>query len=92
MAPAGEIPGWFVAYEESEAAAAVVIESLCDQISDIRAHSKAGLAIKLSILASLYREDPTALRDEYESDAASRLLQSVLDDVSNDSDQPNLPF
>jgi len=92
MAPTPDVPTWFVAYEEAEASAGVGMEALYEQIAEIRAHSKAGLAVKLRILAALYREDPTPVRDVYEIDVASRLLRSIVEDVSDNRDQPNLPF
>jgi hypothetical protein len=76
-----DLPTWFLADEEDEAAARAVIDSLYEQIADTRAHTKAGLAIKLRLLAALYGDDPTAARDDCEVDVGSRLLRSMIEDV-----------
>jgi hypothetical protein len=77
-----DLPPWFVAREEAEAAAGALVESLYEQIAETRAHSKAGLAIKLRLVATLYGDDPTTAQDDYDVDAASRLLRSIILDVS----------
>lgn len=79
-----EIPAWFARCEEAEAAARAVIEALHDQIADTRAYSKAGLAIKLQLLAMFYRDDPTSVKDNCGIDIASRLLRSILEDTDHE--------
>jgi hypothetical protein len=78
-----DLPAWFLACEEAEAAARAVFESLYEQIADTRAHTKAGLAIKLRLLAAFYADDPTAASGDCDVDVGWRLLRSVIDDVSN---------
>ncbi|GEP61651.1 hypothetical protein [Reyranella soli] len=76
-----ELPTWFLAREEDEASARTVVESLYEQIAETRAHTKAGLAIKLKLLGALYCNDPTAAQDDCDVDVPSRLLRSMIEDV-----------
>src|SRR5436190_1962483 len=61
LSPEKELPAWFVTREEADAAARALVESLCEEIAATPAHSKAGLAIKLRVLAALFQDDPTPI-------------------------------
>lgn len=76
----GGRPAWFVAAVEKEQAAGHALESIYQQITRLRAHTKPGLAIKLRLLAELYGEVAGDLSDD--SDMVSVLLGSLLQDVS----------
>lgn len=73
-------PAWFVAVVRNEEAAGEAVEQLYREIASVRAHTKAGLAIKLSLALQLYGETEDDLGDE--SDAVSVLLRSLLTDVN----------
>jgi hypothetical protein len=49
-------PSWYVAAEAKEEAAGNAIELIYQQIAQTPAHTKAGLAIKLQLVAELYGE------------------------------------
>lgn len=77
--PGEELPDWFVAREEAEAAARILVETLCEEIATAPVRSRAGLAIKLRVLAAFFQDDPTPISDPVASDGAQALLQSILD-------------
>jgi hypothetical protein len=74
-----ELPAWFVAREEAETAARILVDTLCEEIAIAPVRSRAGLAIKLRVLAALFQDDPTPISDPVASDGAQALLQSILD-------------
>lgn len=74
----GELPGWFVAREEAEAAARALVDSLCEEIAAAPVRSRAGLAIKLRVLAALFQDDPTPISDAGASDGAQALFTSIF--------------
>jgi hypothetical protein len=78
--PAQDLPDWFTAREEAEAAAQAVIESLCEEIAAKRVSSRAGLAIKLRVLAAILQDDPTPISDGLASEGTHALLQSIFKD------------
>jgi hypothetical protein len=78
--PGEELPDWFTAREEAEAAAQAVVESLCEEIAGKRVSSRAGLAIKLRVLAAIFQDDPTPVSDGIASDGTHALLQSIFKD------------
>jgi hypothetical protein len=82
LLPEHDLPAWFVAREEVEAAARAFSVSLYEQIVSTPAKSRAGLAIKLRVLSGLYGDDPRPLKDEFDLDLGQALLNSILDNVS----------
>ena len=80
-----DIPLWFVAREQAEAAAEAQVQVLYERIVQAHAWTKAGLAIKLQILAGLCRNDATLVREELSADIVSLLIQSIVRDVSPES-------
>ena len=72
-------PSWFVAAAQKEEAAGEAVEQLYREIGRVRAHTKAGLAIKLRLAAQLYGDMVDEAGDE--SDAVFVLLHSLLADV-----------
>ena len=77
--PAGR-PAWFAAVARKEEAAGEAVEQSYREIASIRAHTKAGLAIKLGLAMQLYGE--TVDESGEESDMVSVLLRSLMADVS----------
>jgi hypothetical protein len=77
-----DLPTWFCDRERDEEAARIALESLYQRIAHTRACSKAGVAIKLSLLAAFYRGDATLLGDNSAVDDADVLVQSIVDDLS----------
>jgi hypothetical protein len=77
--PGEELPGWFVAREDAEAAARILVDTLCEEIATAPVRSRAGLAIKLRVLAALFQDDPSLISDPVASDGAQALLKSILD-------------
>jgi hypothetical protein len=73
-------PPWFVAAAQKELVAGQALEVVYEQITRWRAHTKPGLAIKLRLLAELYGEAAGGPPDD--SDIVSRLLSSLIEDVS----------
>jgi multidrug efflux pump subunit AcrA (membrane-fusion protein) len=82
LLPGQDLPAWFVAREDAEAAARAFSISLYEQLANVRAKTRAGLAIKLRILSGLYSDDPRLLEDELNLDLGQLLLNSIIDDVS----------
>lgn len=72
-------PAWFVAATRNEEVAGEVVEQFYREIAGVRAHTKAGLAIKLSLAVELYGE--TVDEPDDESDMVSVLLRSLMMDV-----------
>jgi hypothetical protein len=85
LLPEEELPDWFTAREEAEAAAHAIVESLCEEIAGKRASSRAGLAIKLRVLAAIFQDDPTPVSECLGSDGTDMLLQSIFKDGGVDS-------
>jgi hypothetical protein len=80
LLPGAELPAWFTEREEAEAAAQALVESLCEEIAGKRVSSRAGLAIKLRVLAAIFQDDPTPVSDELGSDDTHALLQAIVKD------------
>jgi hypothetical protein len=76
-----DLPEWFLSCEAREASARAVMDALYEQIAETPAHTKAGLSIKLRLVGAFYCNDPSPARDDVDSDAPSRLLGSIIDDV-----------
>lgn len=73
-------PSWFGAAEAKEQAAGDALELIYQQIARTPAHTKAGLAIKLQLTATLYGENLD--EDKGGIDMVSQLLQSLIADTS----------
>ena len=82
LLPQHELPEWFVAREDAEAAARAFSISLYEQLANMQAKTRAGLAIKLRILSGLYSDDPRPLEDELDFDLGQLLLNSIIGDLS----------
>lgn len=74
-------PAWFTAAIQSERLAGEALEKIYDQVAQARAHTKAGLAIKLRLLAELY--GGTLDEESDETDLVSVLVDSLIADVSD---------
>jgi hypothetical protein len=76
------LPAWFEAAEAAESAASALIGRLCIQIANIPARTKAGLAVKLRLVAGVFSEDDSAAgRRAGRSDVGERLIESIMLDV-----------
>ncbi len=73
-------PSWYVAAEAREEAAGDALELLYQQIAQTPAHTKAGLAIKLQLVAVLYGE--TVGDVVADTDLVALMLQSLIADVA----------
>ena len=73
-------PAWFIATTQKEETAGEAVEQLYREIGSVRAHTRAGLAIKLRLALQLYGE--TADEPTDGSDMISVLLRSLLADLS----------
>lgn len=80
----GEGPDWYVAAQQAEARVSHVVEGLFLQIARARAPDRAGLAIKVGLLAAAYGIDPdgggNAGRES--DDLVAQLIRSLLVDVT----------
>lgn len=72
-------PSWYAAAEGREEAAGDALELIYQQIAQTPAHTKAGLAIKLQLMAALYGETLSEAVDD--SDMVSQLLRSLIVDT-----------
>jgi hypothetical protein len=73
-------PSWYVAAEAEEEAAGNALELLYQQIAQTLAQTKAGLAIKLQLVAVLYGETVGDAVDD--TDLVALMLQSLLADTT----------
>lgn len=73
-------PSWYVAAEAEEEAAGNALELIYQQVVQTPAHTKAGLAIKLQLAATLYGETFSEGTDD--ADMVSQLLRSLIADTS----------
>ena len=73
-------PSWYVAAEAEEEAAGDALELIYQQIAQTPAQTKAGLAIKLQLVAVLYGETLSEAVDD--TDMVSELLRSLIADTS----------
>lgn len=73
-------PAWYVAAEAKEEAASDALELIYQQIAQTPAQTKAGLAIKLQLVAELYGETLSNADDD--TDMVSLLLRSLLADTA----------
>lgn len=74
-------PPWFTAAVQGEQVAGDALEKIYDQITQARAHTKAGLGIKLRLLAELYGGTFDEVPDE--TDLVSVFIDSLIADVSD---------
>jgi hypothetical protein len=73
-------PSWYVAAEAKEEAAGDALELIYPQIAQTPAQTKAGLAVKLQLVAGLYGE--TLSEGVHDTDMVSQLLRSLLADTA----------
>lgn len=75
-------PSWYVAANAQEEAAGEALELIYQKIVQTPAHTKAGLAIKLQLVAWLYGENLSDAADD--TDMVSQLLRSLLADTAGE--------
>jgi hypothetical protein len=76
-------PAWLAAAQERETATGDALEVIYYQIAQTPARTKAGLAIKLRLVALLYGETVDEPCQEGDPDLVARLLRSLMSDVAD---------
>lgn len=75
-------PDWYVAAQASEAQACVALNAIYLRISEATALDVSVLALKLRLLASAHGMHPDREQDDEARDLASRLIRSLLREIS----------
>lgn len=76
------LPPWYEAAALAENAAYTLIKRVCGQIADMPARTKAGLAVKLRLLADMFADDEgAASKITDRADIGARLMKSIMFDV-----------
>lgn len=75
-------PAWLAAAQIRETATGDTLEVIYGQVAQTPARTKAGLAIKLRLVALLYGENVDEHCEEGDPDLIARLLRSLLIDVA----------